>query len=254
VGIKQDLMALPHEARTQFIDSLTEAEADALMRSWEWTARPEQLPPEGDWFVWLLMMGRAAGKTRAASEYVINEISKGEHERIALVGRTAADVRDVMVTGKSGILAIARLRGIDAHHEPSKRLITFPNGAIITTYSAGSGDALRGPEHSLAWADELASWPVGKGDADAWSNLLMGLRLGNPKLVVSTTPRPTRRVKDLMADAKTVVTRSSTFANRENLAPSFIDEMERRYAGTRIGRQELEGEILEDIEGALWTL
>ncbi|MGC4107823.1 MAG: terminase family protein [Thermomicrobiales bacterium] len=251
---KQRFLELPKHKQHAFIDSLTEGEAQALLRSWDgWEARPNQLPPEGDWFTWILMFGRGGGKTKAASEYVISEVIKGDRNRIGVVGRTAADVRDVMVTGQSGLLAVARLRGIQAHHEPSKRLITFSNGVTITTYSAESGDALRGPEHSLVWADELAAWPKGKGDSDAFTNLLFGLRLGDPKLIVSTTPRPSQRMRELVSDPRTVVSRGSTYDNADNLAPSFLLEIERRYKGTRLGRQEIEGDLIENVEGALWT-
>lgn len=251
---KQRFLVLPRQRQQAFIDSITEAEAQALLSSWEgWEARANQLPPEGDWFTWILMFGRGGGKTKAASEYVISEVIRGERDRIGVVGRTAADVRDVMVTGQSGLLAVARLRGIQAHHEPSKRLITFSNGVTITTYSAESGDALRGPEHSLVWADELAAWPKGKGDADAFTNLLFGLRLGNPKLIVSTTPRPSQRMRELVSDPRTVVSRGSTYDNADNLAPSFLLEIERRYKGTRLGRQEIEGDLIANVDGALWT-
>lgn len=253
-SLKQTFLEMDHDKQISFIESLSDEEAASLLQSWEWEARPEQLPPKGDWFVWLLLMGRGAGKTRAASEYIVDQIKNHGHQRIALVGRTAADVRDVMVTGKSGILSIARLRGLNAHHEPSKRQITFENGAVATTYSAESGDQLRGPEHSLAWADEVAAWPTGKGDADAFSNLLFGLRIGTPKLVCSTTPRPTNLIKKLVNDPRTVISYGSTLDNAPNLAPAFIEEIERRYKGTRLWRQEVGGQILEDTEGALWNL
>lgn len=251
---KQRFLALPLDTQRAYIDSLTDAEAHALIDSWWWTARPEQSTPEGAWTVWLMLMGRGSGKTRAAAEFIVDQVKHHGYRRVALVGRTAADVRDVMVTGKSGILAIARLRGLDAHHEPSKRLVTFGNGAIATTYSADAGDQLRGPEHDLAWADELAAWPQNKGNADAWANLMFGLRIGDhPRVVASTTPRPTVLIKQLASDPNTAVSRSSTMANADNLAPSFIEEIKRRYEGTRLWRQEVNGEVLDDVEGALWT-
>ena len=172
----------------------------------------------------------------------------GRARRIALVARTAADVRDVIVEGESGILAVS-----PAHErpvwEPSRRRLTWPNGTIATTYSADVPDQLRGPQHDAAWADELASWQY----PDAWTQLLLGLRLGDdPRVVVTTTPRPTPIVRELLASPMTHATRGRTMDNRANLAPQFLDAIVRQYEGTRLGRQELDGEILDDNPGALW--
>lgn len=251
---RQRFLALPKQRQQAFIDSLTEAEAQALLSSWDgWLARPEQIAPHGDWFVWLVLAGRGFGKSRTANEWVLQRVMSGEAKRIALVARTAADVRDVLIEGQSGILAVARRLGVEAVYEPSKRRVTFPAyGAVATAYSAEQGDQLRGPEHDTAVADELASWS-GKGDHDAWANLLMGLRIGKPQVIATTTPRPTATIKALLADAKTVVTRGSTYDNAANLAATFLDEVKRRYEGTRLGRQELLGEVLSDVDGALWT-
>jgi phage terminase large subunit-like protein len=169
--------------------------------------------------------------------------------RIALIGPTAADVRDVMVEGDSGILAISAPRDRPIY-EPSKRRLTWPTGAVATLFSADEPERLRGPQHDFAWCDELAAWRY----PQAWDMLMFGLRLGaDPRAVVTTTPRPTRLIKSLIADPNVVVTRGSTSENRVNLAPAFLDRIVRRYEGTRLGRQELEAEILEDVPGALWN-
>ena len=216
---------------------------------WAELAREEQKPPGGDWSTWLYMAGRGAGKTRAGSEWVHQQVRDGAR-RIALVGATAADCRDVMVEGESGLLATASPMDMPLY-EPSRRRLTWQSGAIATTYSAEEPDRLRGPQHDAAWCDELAAWRYGA----AWPMLLLGLRLGGkPRALVTTTPRPTKLVKELIAQPTTVVTRGSTYDNRANLAESYMEQIVKRYEGTRLGRQELMGEIIEDVEGAMWTL
>ena len=218
-------------------------------RTWRDVARAEQVAPAGDWSTWLYMAGRGSGKTRAGAEWVHEQIAAG-CKRIALVGATAADVRDVMIEGESGILATAR-PGARPVYEPSRRRVTWPNGAIATTYSAEEPERLRGPQHDGAWADELGAW---KYEA-AWDMLLLGLRLGaQPRALVTTTPRPTKLVRSLLSDANTITTRGSTYDNRDNLAPSYFASIITRYEGTRMGRQELMGELVDDVPGALWTL
>ena len=218
-------------------------------RTWRDVARAEQVAPAGDWSTWLYMAGRGSGKTRAGAEWVHEQIAAG-CKRIALVGATAADVRDVMIEGESGIRATAR-PGARPVYEPSRRRVTWPNGAIATTYSAEEPERLRGPQHDGAWADELGAW---KYEA-AWDMLLLGLRLGaQPRALVTTTPRPTKLVRSLLSDANTVTTRGSTYDNRDNLAPSYFASIITRYEGTRMGRQELMGELVDDVPGALWTL
>jgi phage terminase large subunit-like protein len=217
-------------------------------RPWLAWRRREQMPPAGEWRVWLILAGRGWGKTRTGAEWVIDRVEDGA-ERVALVGPTAADVRDVMVEGESGLMAIAP-DDMEANYEPSKRRITFANGAICTTYSADEPDRLRGPQHDAAWCDELAAWRY----PEAWDQLQFGLRLGlDPRCIVTTTPRPTKEVRDLILAEKTVVTRGSTFDNADNLAPAFLERVMQRYEGTRLGRQELYAEILDDVPGALWT-
>jgi phage terminase large subunit-like protein len=212
-------------------------------------ARDEQKPPPGDWRVWLLLAGRGFGKTRTGAEMVRRLVGMRTARHVALVAPTAADARDVMVEGESGLLAIAPPWD-RPEYEPSKRRLTWENGAIATTYSADEPERLRGPQHDFAWCDELAAWRY----PEAWDMLMFGLRLGrDPRAVVTTTPRPTKLIKALVADPKVVVTRGTTYENWENLAPAFFDQIVRRYEGTRLGRQELDAEILDDVPGALWT-
>ncbi len=231
------------------IDKLDDVDALALAFDWRGTwARDDQLPPPGEWTTWLLLAGRGFGKTRTAAEWVRMQIEDRTASRIALVGPTAADVRDTMIEGESGILAIfpPHQRPL---YEPSKRRITFHTGAIATTYSAEEPDRLRGPQHDAAWADELCAWKY----PETWDQLQFGLRLGkHPRQVVSTTPRPTKQIRELMADPRTVVTRGRTLDNAANLAPAFLAAIKAKYDGTRLGRQEMNAEILDDNPGALW--
>jgi predicted phage terminase large subunit-like protein len=222
---------------------------NALENSWRAKARPNQLAPAGNWSVWLMMGGRGFGKTRSGAEFVLEQVSAG-YRRIALVAATAADIRDVMVEGESGILACSPEWNRPIY-EPSKRRLTWPNGALATTFSADEPERLRGPQHDLAWCDELGAWRY----PEAWDMLMFGLRLGqHPRVVVTTTPRPTRLIRDLLTREShdVVVTRGSTYENRANLAPAFFDQVIRKYEGTRLGRQELNAELLEDTPGALW--
>jgi len=225
--------------------------AELRRTDWAANARPDQLlPTAADWRTWLILAGRGWGKTRTGAEAVRAWVDAG-YRRIALIAPTAADARDVMVEGESGILAI--------HHaderplyEPSKRRVTWPNGAIATVYSADEPDRLRGPQHDAAWADELAAW---RRPDEAWANLQMGLRLGrSPRTIVTTTPRPIPIVRQLVNASGTLLTRGRTLDNADNLAPGFLDEILARYQGTRLGRQELEAEILEDTPGAYWSI
>ena len=221
----------------------------SILYDWSCWARPAQLAPDGDWRIWLILAGRGFGKTRSGAEWVRQQVERGYSQRIALVGATAADVRDTMIEGESGLLRIfpdeTRPR-----YEPSKRRVTFANGAIATTYSADEPDRLRGPNHDAAWADEVAAWRY----PEAWDQLMFGLRIGDrPRAVATTTPRPTRLIRNLADRPDCAVTRGSTYDNAANLAPAFLDEMQQRYEGTRLGRQELEAELLLDNDGALWT-
>lgn len=203
--------------------------------------------PRGEWQVWSIIAGRGFGKTRTGAETVRQWAEQGG-ELIALVGRTAADVRDVMIEGPSGILACSH-PGFMPHYEPSKRRLTWPNGTLAIAYSADQPDRLRGPQHSKAWVDELAAWRY----LEAWQQLMYGMRLGTPQTVITTTPRPLPLLREILNREGTVVTRGSTYENRANLAPSFFAEILAQYEGTRMGRQEILAEILEDVEGALWS-
>lgn len=196
------------------------------------------------------MSGRGWGKTRTGVEWVIETAKAHPGWRLALVARTAADVRDTMIEGESGLMARSS-RAFMPRYEPSKRRVTWPNGAQATTYTAEEPDALRGPQHHAAWADELAAW---KYQEETWDMLQMGLRLGErPRVVVTTTPRPTKLVRALIADPTTRITRGSTYDNAANLAATQLEKFRRRYEGTRLGRQELHGEVLDDVPGALWN-
>jgi len=242
------LASLPLQQRAKILAEFTAAERAAMVHAWPVWARPEQLPPAGAWRVWLILAGRGWGKSRTGAEWVRAQVKAGRCGRLALVARTAADVRDVIVEGESGILAISP-KGERPTWEPSRRRLTWPNGAQATTYSAEEPDQLRGPQHDGAWTDELAAWRY----PDAWDQLRFGLRLGSdPRVVVTTTPRPTKIIRDLIAATDTVVTRGRTRDNAANLAPGVVAELERRYAGSRLGRQELDGEVLDDSAGALF--
>lgn len=215
---------------------------------WATIGRPNQQPPPGDWRTWLILAGRGWGKTRTGAEWVRAQAEAGTVPRLALVAPTAADVRDVMVEGESGILAISPPHWRPTY-EPSKRRLTWPNGVLATTYSADEPDRLRGPQHGGGWADEVGAWKY----PETWDMLQFGMRLGtDPRQVVTTTPRPIKLLRDLIKQATTVITRGATYENADNLAPAFLEQIVARYEGTRLGRQELQGELLDDVEGALW--
>jgi len=218
---------------------------------WEWEhARPDQRPPSwsADWLTLLLSGGRGSGKTRTGSE-ISHRVTRLT-PRVALIAATGPDLRDTMVEGVSGILACSP-PGARPEWEPSKKKLTWPNGCIGHGFSAEEPDRLRGPQFGFAWADEPAHYPLGQ---TVWDNMLFGLRMGrNPKVVATSTPKPTKFFKSIVADPLTVVHRPSTYANLANLADTFKRVILNRYEGTRLGRQELHGEILEDVEGALWS-
>lgn len=258
-SLLDSLLSLSDDERAEALSSLTDEEAARFLFDWELWRRPlfehgdgtygGQTPPPGAWRWWLILAGRGYGKTWSGAQFIRWKVETGQAGRIALVGETAADVRDVMVEGESGLLAISR-PDFKPQYQPSKRRVVWPNGAVATTFSGDAPDQLRGPEHDAAWCDEPAKW---KYAIDAWDNLEMGLRLGaHPQGVATTTPRPIRLIKDLVADSDTVVTRGSTYENEVNLAPSFIRRVLKKYAGTRLGRQELAAEILDDNPHALW--
>ena len=249
----EELAALSEADQAEFIESLTEDEAEALLTDWRnFSARPDQIMPNGDWDIWLILSGRGWGKTRTGAEAVREVVKDGTARRIALVAETAADGRDVMVEGDSGILA-CHPEHERPLYEPSKRRLTWRNGAVATLFNATEPDQLRGPQFDFAWSDELAKWKYAR---ETWDMLQFGLRLGShPRQIVTTTPRPIELVKAIMAGKEGEVhpTRGRTYDNAANLADTFLKKIELRYAGTRLGRQELDGDILGDLPNALWT-
>ncbi len=223
-----------------------------LSRDFRLVGRTSQLPPPGDWRLWLLLGGRGSGKTRAGAEWVqalARRAGPRTDLRIALVAETLSDAREVMVDGLSGLTRIGA--GFRPDYEASRRRLVWPNGAIAQIFSSEDPESLRGPQFHHAWCDELAKW---KHPQETFDMLQFGLRLGaNPRQVVTTTPRALPLLKAIMADAGTRLTRLSTLENNANLAPGFVAALEARYGGTRLGRQELDGELIEDREDALWN-
>jgi Terminase large subunit, T4likevirus-type, N-terminal len=214
-------------------------------------ARATQRPPDGDWSRWFLMAGRGFGKTKAGAEWVRNLAETKKAQRIALVAPTAADVRNVMVEGESGILAVSPpwFRPV---YSPSIGRLTWPNGVIAMCYSADEPERLRGPQHDHAWIDEPGAW---RYDVQAYDMLMFGMRLGvNPKVVATSTPRSTKLIKALVADPKTHLTKGTTYHNRIHLAPAFFSEIIAKYEGTRLGEQEINAELLEITEGAWFPM
>ena len=243
------LALLPVAKRNAVLASLAPAEVVALHHEWTFWARHEQLPPEGCWRVWLILAGRGWGKTRTGAEWLIGAARAVAGGRFAVVGETLDDARQVMAEGESGILSCAPpwFRPVYA---PSKRQISWPNGSVAFLYSADDPEQLRGPQFHGAWCDEVAKWQY----PASWDNLQFALRLGaSPQVVATTTPRPGALLQAILELSGVVVTRGSTFENRANLPQAFLDEVMRRYGGTRLGRQELYAELLEDTPGALWT-
>ena len=239
------------EQQRRAIAHLSFEDALKLDADFELWAHRNQLPPDGEgWRTWLMMAGRGFGKTRAGAEW-IHRIADGKPgTRIALVGGTIGDARSIMVEGVSGVLAVARRCRRRVKWEPSLNRLKWPNGSQAELFSGDNADGLRGPEHDLAWADELAKW---READDAWLNLQLGLRRGQrPRALVTTTPRPIPLLKRMMEEPWTVTTRGRTSDNI-NLDEKTIEVLEATYGGTRIGAQELDGEMLDDVEGALWT-
>lgn len=240
------------------LGNVTSAQIDAILEArkyeWERHARPKQLPPPGSWTLWVSMAGRGSGKTRTGAEYIRSLARKGKHGRIAIIGPTAADVRDVMIEGESGIIACSAPDFMPLY-EPSKRQITWPNGVIGKLYSGEEPDRLRGPQHHAGWLDEIAAWEY----PEAFTQFKLGFRLGSDlRCCITTTPKPCAVIRELVKQAnsgsgRVVIVRGSTYENRANLAPEFFEDIIRQYEGTRIGRQELDGELLEDTPGALWS-
>ena len=242
------------EERLALLDELGMAQREEFSTHWRLWARRDQLPPEGDWRCWLVMAGRGFGKTRAGSEWVRSVAEADPDARIALIGASLGEARAVMVEGESGLLAISPPPRAPVF-EPSLKRLTWPNGAQAMLYSAQEPESLRGPQHSHAWCDEVAKWANTGGKALAtWDNLLMGLRLGEaPRVMATTTPRAVPLLTRLQEEEGTVVTRGKTEDNATNLPERFIRAIRRTYGKSILGRQELDGELIEDLPGALWT-
>lgn len=242
-SLAQKVAELPEGERAEVLAGL---DPDRLLHDWEFWARPNQLAPEGDWRTWLALAGRGFGKTEAGAQWIRQRVQNGARS-IALVAETQKDLEEVMV---------ARLVSIHPPGEaPKVRYkpvrVLWPNGAVALGYNGTSPDQLRGPEFDTAWVDELAKYAYAR---ETWDMLQFTMRAGqDPRVMVTTTPRPIPVIREIVADVDTVITRGSTMDNKANLAPSFLATITKKYAGTRLGRQELDAEILDDVPGALWT-
>jgi phage terminase large subunit-like protein len=260
----EKLALLSEEARTAMLAQFSDEEWDALEYDWNFWSRPSQQAPLGNWLGWLIMTGRGWGKNRTAAEFCVGEIRANRSSRSGFIARTGPDMRDVVIEGESGIMRICP-PDFRPLWEPSKRRLSWPNGAITHTYSADEPDVLRGPQHDLIWGDELAAWKF----REAWTNAMFGLRMGlNPRWIATTTPKVTPLMKSLLLEAKPreqyenmsvgdqrgaiILSGGSTYENLANLAPAFIKEVIRRAEGTRIAKQEIYGKMLEDSPDALW--
>jgi phage terminase large subunit-like protein len=234
------------EQQERWLLDLSDEESAALEYDWRFWGRQDQFAPEGEWRVWLVLAGRGWGKTRVGAEWVRESVK--DYAYVNLIAPTADDARDIMVEGESGVLAICPPDERPLY-VPSKRRLEWPNGARSLIFTADEPERLRGKQHMRVWADELAAWRY----PEAWLQMTLGLRLGkDPRAIATTTPKPVKLVRELIAASTTIVTRGSTYDNAENLAPQFLAQIVSRYEGTRIGRQELNAEMLDDIEGALW--
>jgi len=242
----ESLASLPEPERAAILASLTDEQAEELLWDWRAWARPNQIAPDGNWQTWLALAGRGFGKTEAGAQWVRERVKSGA-KSIALVAETQKDLEEVMV---------ARLIAVHPPSEaPTARYkpvrLVWPNGAVAFGYNGTEPDQLRGPQFDTAWVDELAKYRYAR---ETWDMLQFTMRSGNdPRVFVTTTPRPVPVIKNILADSATVVTRGSTFDNAANLPAQFLEQLKRKYEGTRLGRQELNAEILDDVPGALWT-
>lgn len=240
------LQSQPQAAKDKFIASLSDAELLHLQYDWDFWARDKQTLPTQPFFIWLILAGRGFGKTRTGAETVRKWVRTNQY--VNLIGATADDARDIMIEGESGILAICP-NDERPQYVASKRRLEWQNGAISLIFTADEPERLRGKQHYKLWADELASWRY----PEAWDQAMMGLRLGdNPQGIVTSTPKPTKLVLDLVNDPRNIVTTGTTYENRANLAQGFFDYVIKKYEGTRLGLQELEAKLLTDNPGALW--
>ncbi len=244
----EQFLSLPDQVRRERISLLTDRQALALRYDWDgWWARPSQRLPEGDWVTWLILAGRGFGKTRTGAETVRQWIK--DYPYVNLIGATTDDARSIMIEGESGIMAICP-RDERPVYKAQHRAMYWPNGAKSLVFSADEPDRLRGKQHMKLWADELCAWRY----AEAYDQASLGLRIGdNPQAIITTTPRATKQLKEIIKESSTVVTHGTTYDNRQHLAKAFYDKIITRYENTRMGRQELLAEILEEVPGALWN-
>lgn len=237
---------LPAEERRRILRNLSREQRVQCLKTWWFWARAAQKPPPGDWRIWLFLGGRGAGKTRAGAEWIADGVRRGQMRRIGLIGATFHDARSVMIEGESGLLRASEGAGF----EPSNRRVMWPNGAVADVISAEEPDYVRGHQFDAVWADEFCKWSEPQAALDM---ILMALRLGkDPRMLVTTTPRNITAFIDLLTMPDVVQTRSSTKENKAHLAATFLTGLELRFAGTRLGRQELEAELIEDNDAALW--
>jgi phage terminase large subunit-like protein len=241
----QLLASLSEQERQEWLAKLNTEQLARLRYNWKFWARPAQLEPEGDWRTWLALAGRGFGKTEIGAQWIRQRVNEGA-KMIALVAETQKDLEEVMIPR---LLKVSpENEAPDVRYKPVR--LRWPSGAIAYGYNGTEPDQLRGPEFDTAWVDELAKYTKGR---ETWDMLQFTMRKGNPRVLVTTTPRPIPLVKDIMAKKGTIVTRGKTLDNADNLAPKFMEDIMSKYAGTRLGRQELDGEIVDDVPGALWT-
>jgi hypothetical protein len=242
-SLADSLSKLDGPSREQILDGLSDEQALALRHDWHFWARPNQLPPPGAWTIWLLLSGRGFGKTRSGAEWVREQVR--DFEFVNLIGATADDARDIMIEGESGILACCP-ESERPEYLPSKRRLDWPNGAVSLIFTADEPERLRGKQHARVWADEIAAWRY----PESWTQMILGLRLGDDaRCMATSTPKPIPLLRELVAQAETgrvVITKGTTYENVANLAPNFMNELILQYEGTRLGRQELEAELLLD--------
>ena len=253
-----DLRALPDAEVAEILKQLGPQQSEELRYNWEFWARPEQLEPTGDWNAWLALAGRGWGKTRAGAEWVRHRIKKGD-KIVHCVAPTKGDVRRVMVEGDSGLLNVC-WKGDKTYRgkpigfpvwSPTNNTLTWENGSKAVFFSAEDPERLRGPQAYSAWTDELCAW---RNAQETWDMMMFGLRLGRkPQVFITTTPKTTKLLRNIIDDEKTVVSKGSTYDNSANLADTFLDAVRKTYEGTRLGRQELYAEILDEASGALWN-
>jgi len=245
----ENFQGLPAKKKLRFLESLSTDELMDLRSNWDFWARPNQREPITPYLTWIILAGRGFGKTRTAAEWVISKAEKNPGCRIGLIGATTADTRDIMIKGESGLIE-CQTASNPLKYVPSLRTIKWANGSIGITYSAEEPERLRGPQHHYIWGDEYCSWKR----KDTLDMADFGLRLGlMPHKIITTTPKPSKEFKKVLAGSRTIITKGSTFDNESNLPPSFLDHMEDKYGGTTLGRQELYAEVMDQAEGALFT-